>query len=206
MEESGENWPSHDSDLEIHDKVIFEDGESESVCGDDEYQIGDPTDITKESNEKEITQRLKELSDVIGLKKMDDDTSIVDKARDYVEKLAERVRELEQEAGSNICSNKRTKVNSDEYNCGTGDNTLPEIKARVSKKDVLVIVHCEKQKGILLKILTHLASLHLSVVNSSVLQFGKSILDITIICKMGDGYNISVNELVKTLRMVISTQ
>lgn len=40
------------------------------MCGDDEYQIGDSTDITKESNEKEITQRLKELSDVIGLKKV----------------------------------------------------------------------------------------------------------------------------------------
>lgn len=204
MEESGENWPSHDSDLEILDEVIFEDGESESVC-DDEDQIGDPTDDTKGCNEKEITERLKELSDVIGLKKMDD-TSILEKAKDYVEKLAERVRELEQVAGSNICSNKRTKVNSDEYNCGTSDNTLPEVKARVSQKDVLVIVHCEKQNGILLKILTHLANLHLSVVNSSVLQFGKSILDITIIAKMGDGYNISVNELVKTLRMVISTQ
>jgi len=114
-----------------------------------------------------------------------DDTSILEKAKDYVEKLAERVRELEQEAGSNICSNKRTKVNSDEYNCGTSDdNTLPEVNARVSKKDVLVIVHCEKQNGILLKILTHLANLHLSVVNSSVLQFGKSILDITIICQV----------------------
>lgn len=40
------------------------------MCGDDEYQIGDPTEITKESNEKEITERLKELSDVIGLKKV----------------------------------------------------------------------------------------------------------------------------------------
>jgi len=40
------------------------------VCDDDEYQIGDPTDDTKGSNEKEISERLKELSDVIGLKKV----------------------------------------------------------------------------------------------------------------------------------------
>jgi len=113
-----------------------------------------------------------------------DDTSILEKAKDYVEKLAEQVRELEQEAGSNICSNKRTKVNSDAYNSATSDITLPEVTARVSQKDVLIIVHCEKQNGILLKILTHLANLHLSVINSSVLQFGKSILDITIVAQV----------------------
>jgi len=40
------------------------------VCNDDEDQIGDPTDNTNGSNEKEITEKLKELSDVIGLKKV----------------------------------------------------------------------------------------------------------------------------------------
>jgi len=114
-----------------------------------------------------------------------DEISIIDKARDYVATLQERVRELEQEAGSNICTKKRTKLSSNYYNCGTSDdNTLPEVKVKVSQKDVLVIVHCEKQNGILLKILTNLENLNLSVVNSSVLQFGKSTLDITIVAKV----------------------
>lgn len=190
MEESGENWP-YNSDLEISDEAILKDGESESVCED---QIGDPTDNTKENNEKEM---LKELSDVMGLKKMDE-ISIIENARDYVATLQERVRELEQEDGSNIYS--------DEYSCGTSDNTLPEVKAKVLQKDVLVIVHCEEQNGILLKILTYLENLHLSVVNSRVLNFGKSILDITIVAKMDDGYNLKVDELVKTMRIAISTQ
>ncbi|XP_024637224.1 transcription factor bHLH19 isoform X2 [Medicago truncatula] len=137
MEESGENWPSN-SDLEISDEAILKDGESESVCDDDycEDQIGDPTDNTKENNEKEITEMLKELSDVMGLKKMDE-LSIIEQARDYLATLQERVRELEEEAGSNICTNKRTKLSS--------NITLPEVKAKVLQKDVLVIVHCEKQ-------------------------------------------------------------
>ncbi|AES86516.1 putative transcription factor bHLH family [Medicago truncatula] len=198
MEESGENWPSN-SDLEISDEAILKDGESESVCDDDycEDQIGDPTDNTKENNEKEITEMLKELSDVMGLKKMDE-LSIIEQARDYLATLQERVRELEEEAGSNICTNKRTKLSS--------NITLPEVKAKVLQKDVLVIVHCEKQNGILLKILTYLENLHLSVVNSRVLNFGKSILDITIVAKMDDGYNLKVDELVKTMRIAISTQ
>jgi len=113
-----------------------------------------------------------------------DEISIIEKARDYLETLQERVRELEQEAGSNICSHKGTKVNSDNSNCGTSDITLPEVKAIVLQKDVLVIVHCEKENGILLKIMTYLENLQLSVVNSRVLRFGKSTLDITIVAKV----------------------
>jgi hypothetical protein len=115
-----------------------------------------------------------------------DDTTILDKAKHYVENLQKRVKELEQKGGSksNMCNNKRTKkVNSNEYSCGTNDN-LPEVQAKVLQKDVLVIIHCEKQNGVILKIFTHLENLHLSVVNSSVLQFGKSNLDITIVAQV----------------------
>ncbi|GAU38888.1 hypothetical protein TSUD_67510 [Trifolium subterraneum] len=110
-----------------------------------------------------------------------DDTTILDKAKIYVENLQELVKELEQEDGSNI---KRTKiVNSNEYNCGTSEN-LPEVQAKVLQKEVLLIIHCEKQNGVILKILTHLENLHLSIVNSSVLRFGKSNLDITIVAQL----------------------
>jgi hypothetical protein len=113
-----------------------------------------------------------------------DDTTILDKAKHYVENLQKRVKELEQEGGSNMCNNKRTKkVNSNEYICGTNDN-LPEVQVKVLQKEVLVIIHCEKQNDVILKILTHLENLHLSVVNSSVLRFGKSILDITIVAQV----------------------
>nr|XP_004515538.1 transcription factor bHLH25-like isoform X1 [Cicer arietinum] len=138
-----------------------------------------------------------------------DDSSIIEKVKNYVKQLQERVRELEQEVGSNnICSNKDTtscKMKSHDYNCGTTSNILPEVKARVLQKEILIIIHCEKQKDVMLKILTHLENLHLSLVNSSVLRFGKSNLDITIIAQMDDGYNIKLDELVQTLRLAIST-
>lgn len=104
-----------------------------------------------------------------------DDTCILDKASKYVKQLQKRVRELQQEVESNKGTTS-CQVNS--------DYILPEIKARVLQNEVLVIVHCEKQQGIMLKILTHLENLHLSVVNSSVLRFGKSTLDITIIAQV----------------------
>lgn len=118
-----------------------------------------------------------------------DNTSILDKASNYVKQLQERVRELEQEVDqSHIRSNKGTtscEVNSENYRTGGRTNeNFPEVRVRVLQKEVMVIIHCEKQKGIMLKILSHLENLHLSVANTSVLRFGKSTLDITIIAQV----------------------
>jgi len=111
-----------------------------------------------------------------------DKTSILDKASNYVRQLEQRVRELEQEVQSNkVCGSS----SSCEVNSNHGSNQiLPEVKVRVLQKEVLIIVHCEKQKGIMLKILSHLENINLSVLNSSVLRFGKSTLDITIIAQV----------------------
>ncbi|CAL5210562.1 unnamed protein product [Lathyrus oleraceus] len=190
MEESGENWPC-DSDLEICDDVIFEDGESES-CDD---EIRDSTDKNGRY-ERDLREKMLTLSAIIpGLEKMDD-TSILDKARQYVKQLQERVNELKEDVGP---------INIYSDNCGTSNNNiLPNVKARVLQKQVLITIHCEKQKSVMLKILTHLENLHLLVLSSSLLQFGKSSFNITIVAQMSDGYNIEVDELVKTLRIVIS--
>ncbi|XP_050898516.1 transcription factor NAI1 [Lathyrus oleraceus] len=173
MEGSGENWPSH-SDLGLIDDVIY----------DDEYHF----------NEKDLSEMMLELSATIpGSNKMDD-ASILDQARSYVKQLQERVKKLEQDVElKNICSN----------NNGTSTDIFPEVKARVSKMEVLITIHCEKQNGVMVKILTQLEKLRLSVKSSSVLQFGKSTFGITIVAQMGDGYNITVDDLVKTLQTAI---
>ncbi|KAK7349121.1 hypothetical protein VNO77_06226 [Canavalia gladiata] len=204
MEESGENSPSYHSNLEGDDV--------NDLCFDDE-EFSDAVDpMTGETDRKESKQELMEkllslFATIPGLKKMDN-TSILDKASEYVKQLQERVRELEQEIESN--SNSNEGATSCEANCNDNyhgwNEDLPEVKVRVLQKDVLVIIHCEKKKGVMLKILSHLENLHLSVVNSSVLRFGKSTLDITIIAQMGDGYKMTVDELVKTLRVAILTQ
>lgn len=62
--------------------------------------------------------------------------------------------------------------------------SLPEMEMKVSEKDVLIRIHCEKQKGAMVKILNLLEKLQLTVLNSSVLQFGNSTLDITIIAQV----------------------
>lgn len=216
MEGSGENWPS-DSDLEVGDynnnDLCFDD--EEFSVDDENHDTVDPmmgeSENNKKGRQRELTERLLALSATIpGLKKKMDNTYILDKASNYVKQLQERVRELEQEVESHNFSYNKGTTSCCEVNSGyfyePNHNILPEVRARVLHKEVLVIIHCEKQKGIMLKILSQLESLHLTVVNSSVLPFGKSTLDITIIAQMGDGYNMTADELVNSLRLAIFTQ
>ncbi|XP_050898513.1 transcription factor bHLH18 [Lathyrus oleraceus] len=164
------------SDLEKCDDVILEDGESESV----------------------YDEKLLALSAAIGLKKTKlDKASILEKTKHYVEQLQERIKELEQNVGfNNICSN----------NCRTGNNILPDVKVKVLQKEILLTIHCQKQKSVMLKILTHLESLNLLVQTSNILEFGKFALEITIVAQMGDGYNITMEELLKSLTILIMTK
>ncbi|KAK7381550.1 hypothetical protein VNO80_00095 [Phaseolus coccineus] len=210
MEESGENWPS-DSYLEVGDDV-------KDLCFDDEEFVseedeGDSFSEKKTINRKQRQQKLRErflaLSATIpGFQKMDK-TSILDEASNYVRELEQRVRELEQEVESNkvcVSSSSSCELNSNNGYYHGSNQILLEVKVRVLQKEVLIIVHCEKQKGIMLKILSHLENINLSVINSSVLRFGNSKLDITITAQMGEGYKMGVDELVKTLRLAILTQ
>ncbi|CAK8574599.1 unnamed protein product [Lathyrus sativus] len=123
------------------------------------------------SNEKNLTEMMLELSATLpDSNKIMDDASILDKARSYVKQLQERVKKLEQNAKPN--------------NSGTSTYILPEVKAKVSKMEVLITIHCEKQNGVMVKILTQLQKLHLIIKSSSVLQFGKSTFGITIVAQV----------------------
>ncbi|KAJ6777355.1 SYMBIOTIC AMMONIUM TRANSPORTER [Salix koriyanagi] len=80
------------------------------------------------------------------------------------------------------------------------ETALPELEARFCDKHVLIRIHCKKNKGVLEKTVAEVEKLHLSVTNSSVLAFGTSALDVTIIAQMDVDFSMSVRDLVKTLR------
>lgn len=143
-----------------------------------------------------------------GLKKMDK-ASVLGDAIKYVKELQERLKMLE-EQNKNRGVESLVKVNKAQLNCDdhsdsrdddNGRETLPRVEARVSEKDVLLRISCQKQKGLLLKILVEVQNLHLFVVNSSVLPLGDSLLYITIVAQMGTRYNLTTNDLVKNLRV-----
>lgn len=90
-----------------------------------------------------------------------------------------------------LCARDDDYSSSNENISGAGtvepviNEPLPEIEARLSEKNVLIRIHCEKRKGILDKTLAEIEKLeHLSVTNSSVMSFGSSVLDMTIIAEV----------------------
>ncbi|WVZ21792.1 hypothetical protein V8G54_000336 [Vigna mungo] len=161
--------------------------------------------MAERKRRQELTERFIALSATIpGLNKTDK-ASVLRAAIDYVKQLKEKVDELEKQgrksaAETVILVNKTDSINGNEYS----SSILPEMEARVLGKEVLIEIHCEKEYGVELKILDHLENLHLCVTGSSVLPFGNSALCITITAQMDEEYEMTVNDLVKNLREVLS--
>ena len=130
-----------------------------------------------------------------------DKASVLGDAIKYVKELQERVNTLEEQTKKRTVESvvfvKKSQLvlpaedDTSSSNESSVDGTnrpeeavLPEIEARVSDKDVLIRIHCEKQKGCAAKILSEVEKLHLSVLNTSVLPFGNSTFDVTIVAQV----------------------
>ncbi|KAJ9171103.1 hypothetical protein P3X46_019151 [Hevea brasiliensis] len=168
--------------------------------------------LAERKRREKLSQRFIALSAIVpGLKKMDK-ASVLGDAIKYMKQLQERVKVLEEQTKKRTVESvvlvKKSQLSADddssscdENSDGGSDSALPEIEARVSDKDVLIRIHCDKQQGIVPKILDEVENLNLSIINSSVLPFGNSTLDITIIAQMEAEISMVVKDLVKNLRV-----
>lgn len=64
------------------------------------------------------------------------------------------------------------------------NESLPEIEVRVYDQNILIRIHCKKQKGLLVKTLAEIEKFQLSVINTNVMPFSSSALDITVIAQV----------------------
>lgn len=171
--------------------------------------------MAERKRRERLSQRFIALSALIpGLKKMDK-ASVLDDAIKYVKKLRERLNLLEQQipkhtvqsvvyVNKSPLASEDSKASSMENSSkGNGDDKLglltPEIEARVVDKNVLVRIHCEKKKGLLVKSLAELEKLQLTVVNASILSFSETALDLTLSAQMEEGCGITGADIVKNL-------
>lgn len=122
-----------------------------------------------------------------------DKASVLGDAVKYAKQLQERVQTLEEQAAkkkaeSAVLVKRSVFFDEDADRNGTSDSPydqpLPEIEARVSGKDVLVRIHCDRHSGRVATILSELEKYHLTVKSSSFLPFGNNILDITIVAQV----------------------
>lgn len=163
--------------------------------------------IAERKRREKLSQRFIALSAIVpGLKKTDKASVLGDTIK-YVKQLQEKLNILEEETRKKTMESvvyvKKTQIFAEGENVnGPFDLPLPEIEARFSEKNVLLRIHCEKRTGVLEKILAEIQKFQLTIVNTSVMTFGSSALDITIIAQMDVEFCVTMNDLVKNLRSV----
>lgn len=124
-----------------------------------------------------------------------DKASVLGDTIKYLKELQERVKTFEEQSAKKTMESvvfvmkfQIVPDNDTSSNDGKSTNSssepLPEIVARVSDKNVLIRIHCQNQKGIFGKALNAIEELNLSVVNSSIIPFGNSSLDITVVAQV----------------------
>ncbi|XP_038681403.1 transcription factor bHLH25-like isoform X2 [Tripterygium wilfordii] len=168
--------------------------------------------IAERKRREKLSQRFIALSAIVpGLKKTDK-ASVLGDAIKYLKQLQERVKVLEDQTRKKTMESvvfvKRSQIfcedenSSSDANIPSGplDEPLLELEARFCEKNVLIRIHCEKRKGILEKTVAEIEKLSLTVINSSVMTFGTSTLDVTLIAQMDAEFSMSVKDLVKSLR------
>ncbi|CAN6292331.1 unnamed protein product [Urochloa humidicola] len=176
--------------------------------------------LAERKRREKLSQRFIALSKIVpGLKKMDK-ASVLGDAIKYVKQLQDQVKGLEDEARRRpveaavlVKKSQLSAEDDDGSSCdenfvggeAAGTAALPEIEARVSDRTVLVRVHCENRKGALIAALTEVERLGLTIMNTNVLPFTTSSLDITIMAMAGDDFCLSVKDIVKKLNQAFKT-
>ncbi|KAI3903523.1 hypothetical protein MKW98_032177 [Papaver atlanticum] len=167
--------------------------------------------MAERKRREKLSQKFIALSAVVpGLKKMDK-ASVLGDAVKYMKQLQEKVKTLEElttkKTVESVIFLKKTQIYADDNESSsdgsTCDEPLPEIEARVSHKNVLIRIHCEKRNGMFVKILSQIEKLHLSIISSNAIPFDDSSLAITITAQMNAEYSMTVKDLVKSLRSVV---
>ncbi|CAN6318990.1 unnamed protein product [Urochloa humidicola] len=129
-----------------------------------------------------------------------DKVSVLGSTIEYLHYLRNRLKAL-QEKDQHSSSTVESPTSLNARRCiGTEDDgaATPKIEADVQGTTVLLRVVCREKKGVLIMVLTELEKHSLSIINTNVVPFAKSSLNITITAQIEDGSSTTV-ELVNNL-------
>ncbi|XP_061988757.1 transcription factor bHLH19-like [Rosa rugosa] len=172
--------------------------------------------IAEKKRRENLSKRFIALSALLPSLKKINKASVLEEATKYVKHLQERMVILEEQAAKKTVQSvvlvRRTQYSSgddddksysDESFGRCSDRRLPEIEARFLDREVLIRIHCEKKKGCLAIILSEIETLDLTIVNSSILPFGNSTIDITVVSQMDVEFSMTVTDLVRILKQAL---
>lgn len=172
--------------------------------------------MAERKRREKLSQRFIALSAAIpGLKKKDK-ASVLGDAVKYVKELEERVKILEDKNARRTVESvvlvKKSKLSVDAdasssseiSNGSPEEKPLPEIEAMLSEKTVLMRIHCENHTGVLVRLLSEIEKVHLTVINASVMPFPSSSINITVTAKVEEEFSMAVGDLVRKLNSALS--
>ncbi|XP_074568772.1 transcription factor bHLH18-like [Curcuma longa] len=172
--------------------------------------------IAERSRREKLNQKFIALSALIpGLKKADKASVLGDAVR-HVKDLQEKVKALEEQNMERTIESvvliKKSHVSvTDDGGSSSDENNLdesrssqlqpfPEIEVKVSAKTVLVRIHCENRKGILVKVLSEIESMNLTITNTNVMPFLGSSINIIVTAQMEVEFSMTVKDIVRKLK------
>ncbi|KAL0377962.1 UNVERIFIED_CONTAM: Transcription factor NAI1 [Sesamum radiatum] len=139
-----------------------------------------------------------------------DKSSVLEDAVKYLKHLQERVKKLEEQAEKqSVMLVSKSQIlaedegSSDEQSGSYNEQPLPEIEARICDNRILIRVHCENQKGVLVSLLCKVESLNMAIFNTIATPFGNVAVDITIIAELEEEFNLTMKEVVTAIRSVL---
>ncbi|CAK8539585.1 unnamed protein product [Lathyrus sativus] len=170
--------------------------------------------MAERKRREKLTRSFIALSAILpGLKKMDK-ASVLGDAIMYMKKLQARLHTLEAQVEDNKKTGSAIQVkrsvifstdnnHDDDSNSNNSNNqTLPEIEVRVSRKDVLIKIQCDKHSGraTTSTVLGKLETLNLTVQSTNLLPFGNNIVDLTIVAQMNEENCVTAKDLMGSIR------
>ncbi|CAA0817236.1 Transcription factor bHLH25 [Striga hermonthica] len=175
--------------------------------------------IAERRRREQLSQLFVALSALVpGLKKMDK-SSVLEDAIKYLKQLKERVEALEANAEKHAMESvvvvKKSQIiledSEDEQISSSSSSSLeeqllPEIEVRSCENHLLLKVHCEKQKGVLVNLVNKVESLNMIVINTNATTFGNVTLDITIVAEMEKEFKLTMKEIVTAIREAIKSR
>ncbi|KAK4346715.1 hypothetical protein RND71_033054 [Anisodus tanguticus] len=173
--------------------------------------------IAERKSREKLSQRFVELSAILpGLKKVDK-ASILEQAIKHVKELKEKVQLLEdqkkatsQQESVMFVNKSQLELEEDheysssiENNNSSSDGDLPaEIEVRFSDNNVLIRITCAWRNAFVQNIHNEIEKLHLTIVQSCMMPFGKQAIDVTVVAQMDDSFCMTLKDLAKHVRMV----
>ncbi|VAI24878.1 hypothetical protein VPH35_086798 [Triticum aestivum] len=168
--------------------------------------------IAERKRREKLQQQFVSLATIVpGLKKTDK-LSLLGSTIDYVKNLEEKVKALEQGSrrssesmvfDSKCCISAPNNDAAGPSGSRSGSGySSPDIEASIRGNTALLNICCKKRRGVLVMILSELENQGLSIINTNVIPFTDSCLNITITAKIEEG-GLSAVELVKNLKMAL---